>query len=90
MEQQLFLPAAWASETAHLRRREPSQALEHMARDKHEAMAEIRTVLDFYAERHGVPERNVDEAVRRYVDDMLSDLFFEVEEEMTRGVVQTR
>jgi len=56
-----------------------------MARDKVEAKAEIQLVLDRFAEEHGVTIKDVNHAMD-YVDDMLSDLFYEVERETNREI----
>jgi hypothetical protein len=42
----------------------------------------LRQVLDEFAEKHGIGPREMNKLVYGYVDDMLSDLFFDKEEEL--------
>jgi len=72
---QLPLPASWAWLAP---RREPQERLANLRADLVEAKAKIRTVLDELAERHGVPAKDIDDAMG-YADDMLSDAVYSVE-----------
>ncbi|MEO7134822.1 MAG: hypothetical protein ABI024_11445 [Vicinamibacterales bacterium] len=58
-------------------RRDPIDQLEEIARDKREALADVREVLDRYAEKHGIPAVEVTAAVTGYATDMIADLFYE-------------
>ena len=51
-----------------------------MRKDKVEAKYELRQVLDKYAGRYGIDAKAVNGPVYGYVDDMLSDLFYDKEE----------
>jgi hypothetical protein len=72
---QLSLPATWARIAL---RRDPNDRLAALKTDVVEAKAKIRAVLDELAERHGVPTKDVDDAMG-YADDMLSDAVYSVE-----------
>jgi hypothetical protein len=52
--------------------------------DIREAKAKIRATLDELAERHGIPMREVRNAMG-YVDDMLSDVIYDLESELQHG-----
>ena len=84
MSIQLPLPAGWAREVAS--RRDPVAELDQLARDKLDAKVEIRAALEHVAEKHGIPISEVNAAVRGYAEDMLSDLTYELERELTRDV----
>jgi hypothetical protein len=81
---QLPLPAGWAR--AFRRRRDPVEELDELARDKLTAKAEIREALDRLADKHGISHSETNAAVHGYVDDMLGDLTYEVEGELTHDV----
>jgi hypothetical protein len=85
---QLPLPAGWAREFR--RRRDPVEELDELAKDKLAAKAEIREALDRLAEKHGISHRETNAAVLGYVDDMLGDLTFEVESELTHGIEEAQ
>ena len=72
---QLPLPATWAWLEPQ---RDPQERLANLKADVVEAKARIRAVLDELAERHGVPAKDVDDAMG-YADDMLSDAVYSVE-----------
>jgi hypothetical protein len=72
---QLPLPATWAWLAP---RRDPQEHLAAMKADVLEAKAKIRAALDELAERHGVPAKDIDDAMG-YADDMLSDAVYSVE-----------
>jgi hypothetical protein len=80
MGTQLSLPAGWAF--AATSRRDPGEQLEQLARDKLEAKAEIREVLDRLAAKHGASARDIGYAIEGYADDMIDDALFEVEREL--------
>jgi hypothetical protein len=75
MQVQLSLPATWARLAP---RRDPNDRLAALKTDLVEAKAKIRAALDELAERHGVPSRDIDDAMG-YADDMLSDAVYGVE-----------
>jgi hypothetical protein len=54
------------------------------SRDKFEATYAIELVLDRFAEKNGISHTVIAKAVEGYVEDMLGDVFFEVEEELQR------
>ncbi|SKA13111.1 hypothetical protein SAMN02745126_03737 [Enhydrobacter aerosaccus] len=80
---QLSLPAGWARGRTL---GDPLDRLAGLTRDVDGAKAEIRAVLERLAERHGASSRDVDAAMAGYVDDLLSDLLYEVELELIRDV----
>lgn len=59
---------------------DPLDQLRQLERDKLDAKHEIRTVLDRYREKYRISARQTNQAMWGYVDDLLSDLFFEKEE----------
>ena len=75
MQVQLSLPATWARLAP---RRDPNDRLATLKSDVVEAKAKIRAVLDELAERHGVPSKDIGDAMG-YADDMLSDAVYSVE-----------
>ena len=79
MELQLPLPGVWPRNTS---RRDPVAELERIERHKLDAKHEIRLVLDKYAELHGISPKVINNLVWGYVDDMLGDMFFDLEEEL--------
>ena len=81
MTVQLPLPGHWPR---NMSRRDPIAELEAIAREKLDAKHEIRQVLDKYAELHGISPKVINEVVWGYVDDMLGDMFFDLEEELAR------
>jgi len=66
----------------YLSNRDPIAALEEIRRDKFEATYAIELLLDGLAEKHGISHAVIAKAVQGYVDDMLGDVFFELEEEL--------
>ena len=78
MTVQLALPGL----PRYLSNRDPIAALEEIQRDKLEATYAIELLLDGLAQKHGISHTVIAKAVRGYVDDMLGDVFFELEEEM--------
>ena len=81
MEIQLPLPGVWPRNVAW---RDPIAALEEILRDKVEAMYAIELLLDGLAEKHGISHEVIDNAMAGYAEDMLGDVFFELEEELKR------
>ena len=79
MSIQLPLPGAWPR---NMSRRDPIAALEEIERDKFAATYAIELELDRLAEKHGISHTVIAKAVEGYVDDMLGDVFFELEEEL--------
>ena len=85
---QLPLPAGWAREFR--RWRDPAEELDELTKDKLAAKAEIREVLDRLADKHGISHVETNAAVHGYVDDMLGDLTYEVESELTHGIEEAQ
>jgi hypothetical protein len=81
MTVQLPLPGHWPR---NMSRRDPIAALEDIQRDRFEATYAIELLLDRLAEKHGIGHRVIAKAVEDYVDDMLGDVFFDLEEELAR------
>ena len=76
MGTQLYLPGGWAR---HLESRiDPVERLAELEKDRTEAKAEIREVLDRLAEKHGATACDVTVAMRS-IDDTLSDLLYDQE-----------
>lgn len=76
MGTQLYLPAGWAR---HLESRiDPVERLAELEKDRTEAKAEIREILDRLAEKHGATARDVTVAMRS-IDDTLADLLYDQE-----------
>jgi hypothetical protein len=65
---------------------DPAERLQEIEKDKLQAKYEIRQVLDRAADKHGIRAKDVNQLVWGYVDDMLSDLFYEKEGELTREI----
>jgi hypothetical protein len=78
---QLPLPAAWAQ----LETQRDRDHLAELRADARDAKAKIRAALDELAERHGIPTRDVTYAMG-YVDDMLSDVIYDLECELQHGI----
>jgi hypothetical protein len=79
MTVQLPLPGVWPR---NIGRRDPIAELDAITREKLDAKHELRQVLDKYADLHGISPKVINEVVWGYVDDMLGDMFFELEEEL--------
>jgi hypothetical protein len=62
--------------------RDPVYELERIARDKLDLKHDIRVVLDRYGDANGIAPKRVNELVWGYVDDLISDMFYELEEEL--------
>jgi hypothetical protein len=76
MGTQLYLPAGWAR---HLESRiDPVERLAELEKDRTDAKAEIREILDRLADKHGATARDVTVAMRS-IDDTLSDLLYDQE-----------
>ena len=85
MGQQLQLPAGWASGFGMMSRRDPGEGLDRLTRDGLDAKAAIRLLLDGLAAKHGVPTVEVNRAMGS-VDDLLSDLVYDVQSELEREI----
>jgi hypothetical protein len=83
MSIQLPLPARWASVKS---RRDPRDRLVALQDDIAGAKAAIKAVMDGVAARHGITDRDVDEALEGYADDMLADMVFHVERDLEREI----
>ena len=74
MGSQLYLPAGWAR---HLESRiDPSERLGELERDRAEARAKIREMVEGLAEKHGATARDVAvtmRAIEHALIDLLSD-----------------
>lgn len=79
MTVQLPLPGDWPRNKS---RRDPIAALEEIERDKIDALYAIELVLDRYAEKRGISLEVISKAVRGYAEDMLGDMFLDLEEEL--------
>jgi hypothetical protein len=79
MSVQLPLPGEWPRNATW---RAPLDQLRQLEQDKLDAKYEIRQVLDRYREKYRISARQTNEAMWGYVDDLLSDFFFEKEEEL--------
>jgi hypothetical protein len=76
MGTQLYLPAGWAR---HLESRiDPIERLAELEKDRTEAKADIREILDRLAEKHGATAREVTVAMGS-IDDTLGDLLYDQE-----------
>ena len=76
MGTQLYLPAGWAR---HLESRiDPVERLAELEKDRTEAKADIREILDRLAEKHGATAREVAVAMRS-INDTLGDLLYDQE-----------
>ncbi len=82
MSIQLPLPGvAWP---INMSRRDPVAALEAIARDKADATYAIELLLGQLADKHGIRQAEIDKAIAGYVGDLLSDVFFDLEDELER------
>jgi hypothetical protein len=79
MTVQLPRPGHWPR---NMSRRDPIAELEEIQRDKIEATYAIELLLDRLAEKHGIHHTIIAKAVEGYVDDMLGDVFFDLEDEL--------
>lgn len=79
MSVQLPLPGNWPR---NMSRRDPIAALEEIERAKADALYAIELLLDGVADRHGIKHEVIDKAVAGYAEDMLGDVFYELEEEL--------
>ena len=85
---QLPLPAGWARTFRNWR--DPVEELDRLARDKLTAKAEIREALDRLADKHGISHAETNAAVHGYVDDMLNDLTYEAEGQLTHDLEEAQ
>ena len=74
---QLQLPGDWPRNATWP---DPVEQLRQLEQDKLDAKYEIRQVLDRYREKYRISARQTNETMRGYVDDLLSDFFYEKEE----------
>jgi len=81
MTVQLPLPGSWRGNVS---RRDPAAALEEIQRDKSATTYAIELELDRLADKHGVSHTVIAKAAGRYVDDLLGDVFIELEEALVR------
>ncbi len=79
MTAQLQLPGDWPRNATWP---DPLDQLRQLEQDKLDAKFEIRQVLDRYREKYRISARHVNETMWGYVDDLLSDFFYEKEEEL--------
>jgi hypothetical protein len=79
MSIQLPLPGVWPFNASWP---DPQEQLDQLKKDKLEAKAEIRDVLDRYAGRYGIDAKAVNSLIYGYVDDIINDLFFDKEDEL--------
>jgi hypothetical protein len=76
MGSQLYLPAGWARRLES--RLDPVERLAELEKDRTEAKADIREILDRLADKHGATARDVTVAMRS-IDDTLGDLLYDQE-----------
>ena len=76
MGAQLLLPAGWARRLES--RIDPVDRLAELEKDRLEAKASIREILDRLADKHGATAQDVTVAMRS-IDDTLDDLLYERE-----------
>jgi hypothetical protein len=76
MGSQLYLPAGWARRLES--RLDPVERLAELEKDRTEAKADIREILDRLADKHGASPRDVTVAMRS-IDDTLGDLLYDQE-----------
>jgi hypothetical protein len=77
MSVQLPLPGDWPRNATWP---DPLDQLRQLEQDKLDAKHEIRQILDRYREKYRISARRTNEAMWGYVDDLLSDFFYEKEE----------
>ena len=85
MTVQLPQPSVWPRNAS---RRDPIAALEEIERDKLNTRYAIEVLLDHLADEHGISHEVIDKAVAGYAEDMLGDVFFELQEELERQRVE--
>jgi hypothetical protein len=76
------LPVAGNGTRSFESRPDARDRLEQLHADQRAAKAELREVLKRLAERHGIPQKDIDYAIEGYADDMLSDLVYSVEQDL--------
>ena len=76
MGKQLYLPAGWARQLES--RLDPIERLAELEKDRTQAKADIREILDQLAEKHGATVRDVTVAMLS-IDDTLGDLLYDQE-----------
>jgi hypothetical protein len=86
MTAQLPLPASWAIGHLLSSNNDPQERLERLRHDALDTKGEIRAALEKLAQKHRIPARDVNRAIYGYADDMLSDLVYELERELTREI----
>lgn len=74
MSTQLQLPGDWPRNATWPH---PMDQLRQLEQDKRDAKYEIRQLLDRDREKYRISARHVNETMWGYVDDLLSDFFFE-------------
>lgn len=79
MSIQLPLPGDWPRNATWPH---PLDQLRQLEKDKLDAKYEIRQVLDRYREKYRISARQTNQAMWGYVDDLLSDFFYEKEEQL--------
>jgi hypothetical protein len=62
------------------------ERLAALLRELDEARESIRRILDAFADRHGIPRKDVTYAIENYTDHMLSDLVFQLERDLERKI----
>ena len=85
MSIQLQLSEDWQRDAAW---RDPLNQLRQLEQDKLDAKHEIRQVLDRYREKYRISARQTNETMWGYVDDLLSDFFYEKEEALKAEIEQ--
>jgi hypothetical protein len=77
MSIQLALPGDWPRNATWP---DALDQLRQLEKDRLDAKYEIRQVLDRYREKYRISARQTNETMWGYVDDLLSDFFYEKEE----------
>jgi hypothetical protein len=67
-------------------RRDPGVELLALRSVKDELRAKIRELVEPSAQRFGVRPKDIDSAVKGYVDDFLDDLFWKVKSDLEREI----
>ncbi len=76
---QLPPPGVWPR---NMSRRDPNAELERIERDKLDTIYAIELLLDRLADKHGIRHEAINKAVAGYAENMLGDVFFELEKEL--------
>lgn len=87
MGTQLTLPAGWAAKFVSMP--DPGERLDTLKQARLDTIDEILNLIDKFADRFGVRNREVDRAMAS-IDDTFSDLTYEVEIELEGEIHENR